>query len=146
MKRVEREVWGVGFKLLGGVLLLAVGWWIFTWPWMLATNSAVANGHPQGSTEYTMAGWTAELIYLAALGALVVLVVVWARSRTKRPGWRHKPGDPPGLKRRWDGVEWTTDVQWEFNAVRPDGQNFTHGSCTIKHRTSGAATRCTSRI
>ncbi|HZY00228.1 MAG TPA: hypothetical protein VFE92_12200 [Dermatophilaceae bacterium] len=68
MSRLEREVSGLGFKLLGGLLLLlAAGWWIVTWPWMLATNDAVQAGHPAGSTEYNTAGWIAEIIYLAVL-------------------------------------------------------------------------------
>jgi hypothetical protein len=146
MSRFEREASGLGFKLLGGLVLLAAAWWIFTWPWMFATNSAVANGHPKGSAAYNVAGWIAESIYLAVLGALVALLVVWVRSRGKRPGWRHRPSDPPGLQRRWDGLEWTEDTQWEFNAVRPDGNYLTHGSCTIQHRTSGAAARCKSRV
>jgi hypothetical protein len=41
-------------------------------------------------------------------------------------------------------------TQWEFNAIRPmSGPSgsvyYTHGSCTIRRRTSDVARRCTSR-
>ena len=136
MNRVEREAAGLGIKLVGVLLVVAAGWFVLAWPYMAS-------------------GWIAEGIYLAALIALVPLGVRLRRRHQARlmavPRWRQSASDPAGLLRWWDGTDWTDTTQWEFHAVRPDTSggritHYTHGSCTIRHRSQGAAARCRSEV
>lgn len=141
MSRLQRQAWALGFKSLGAIALLAILWVIVAWPWTLATGNAVDHGHPKGSADYNSAGWTAELLYLAALAAVVAFGSMRARAHRRRvmatPGWRHAPTDPFGLQRWWDGAFWTDATQWDFDVARSrfGSQYFTHRGCTMRHRT-----------
>lgn len=124
MGYVERKAGGALFAGITVVLGCAL---ISFWPWILGTHIALKNGARKGSTAYDLAGWLPEV------GWLVLLVVggtLIMRTSTK-----------------------TAKVNAEkraavaaYNAPRAAGGGaFTHGSCTIRHRTVGAAVRCNGR-
>jgi hypothetical protein len=131
-RSTEREL----FKLLGIFVLLALAYWLVAWPWIVVRQHG-------GST---IAGLAAEVAYVAVVGGLIWFGIDNTRKRDQarrlEPGWKQVPTDPAGLRRWWDGTEFTTETQWDFHAVRPSGSAFTHGSYTIRHRTYGAAARC----
>lgn len=133
MRRSTERGLGQMFAIL---LLVAAAYWLVAWPWLLIRD------HGGGR----LSAGLAEVAYAGVVGA-----VVWASrlsrnkaamTRHRTPGWRQMPADPPGLRRWWDGSQFTSETQWVFDAVRPEGSYFTHGSCTVRHRSYGAAARC----
>src|SRR5689334_11556268 len=58
---------GGGGAFVGFVIVAALTWYAFTWPWYLATNYEKHHGNRPGSAGYNRAGWTAEIAYLTVL-------------------------------------------------------------------------------
>jgi hypothetical protein len=143
MDQFNRVAWSLGYRILGIVFSFFALLGLVGWPWFAATRSAARHGHPRGTADYNSAGWTAELLYLGAIVALVAFGTLGERSRRQRrvnrPAWRHAPADPFGMQRWWDGSDWTDTTRWDFDEVPFNRQRFRHGSCALRHRTRSTA-------
>jgi hypothetical protein len=121
----QRKAGGAVAGMMAAVLGIAL---ISAWPWMLGTYIATRNGAAKGSTAYDLAGWLPETAWIVVV---IVGLLIGYRNSIRR-------GQQVAQLRAERAI---------FDAPRAaaSGGSYTHGACTIAHRTIGAAARCTSR-
>ena len=114
-----------GEELFAGVLIIGVVCLIAIGPWMI--GNAVAGA---------ALGWVFELIYIALIVWLIIVQVRKSRVRAVAAAQRHAD-----LIQHRVAMA-ATNTTWFDTAAG----HYRHSTCTIRHRSAGAAQRCNGRI
>lgn len=109
-------------------MLAAAFFVVVAWPYLLGTYIAVECGAWNPSTERFVVGWLFEVIYIAALVALVVI----ARARY---------GQRAAMQAHRLAVLRASGAVYEAQSGR--SVIYRHGTCTVNHRSAQTAARCT---
>lgn len=104
---------------------------VVAWPYLLGTYIAVQCGAWNPSTERFVVAWLFEVIYIAALVALVALVVMARANNARRAAT-----DAHQL-----AVLRASGAVYEAQSGR--SVIYRHGTCTVNHRSAQTAARCT---
>ena len=125
MGRVERAAWGAGAQFLGFLLACIP----FLWPIMFL---------PKGS------GWAVAWVVQIVWGAaLVIAFVLWYRRDKARQRQRAEAQAAQAYQLALYRAQMAATNRPWFDAA---ARHYRHGTCTIKHRSEGAAGRCSSTI
>jgi hypothetical protein len=98
-------------------ILFAIASIAFIWPLLLLNKIGAG------------AAWALEVVWIAVLGTGAL--ILYRRGKAKRLQWAERRAYMASTGRPW------------FDAA---AGHYRHGTCTIKHRSEGAAGRCSSTI
>lgn len=112
----------LAWLIVGGIIILVVAW-----PYLLGTWVAVQSGAWNPSTERFVVGWMFETVYIAAL-------VLWLMMARHTSSQRAAEEAQTMAK-----VIASGDV---YETKNGRSVVYRHGTCTVNHRSPGAASNC----